>query len=207
MFHCQSLRLLQLWIIFMSMINDIVWDAKGNDDTCENNSKTLQHYVRRFLRGHWSFVGHGSEKKWYGTYGSRHPVFHCTSALERGELRSKASGKKSVLFNGSTQNIELLLQIVISPSVNSVFTSSTGIWLNNCQLVRDFRGKPLHKVNWTNKKFLHNFLVLKCKPMKSDREICCEITSNDLKKWPEDQKLFRLSSEAGLRLVEVGQFF
>ena len=42
---------------------------KENDDTCENNSKTLQHYVRRFLRGHWSFVGHGSEKKWYGTYG------------------------------------------------------------------------------------------------------------------------------------------
>ena len=29
-------------IIFMSMLNDIVWDAKGNDEICENNSKTIQ---------------------------------------------------------------------------------------------------------------------------------------------------------------------
>ena len=29
-------------IIFMSMFNDIVWDAKGNDEICENNSKTIE---------------------------------------------------------------------------------------------------------------------------------------------------------------------
>ena len=42
--------------------------------------------------------------------GSGHPVFRGTRDLERGELRSKKSGKKSIHFNGSTQNIELLLQ-------------------------------------------------------------------------------------------------
>ena len=26
----------------MSMFNDIVWDAKGNDEFCENNSKTIK---------------------------------------------------------------------------------------------------------------------------------------------------------------------
>ena len=26
-------------IIFMSMFNDIVWDAKGNDELCENKFK------------------------------------------------------------------------------------------------------------------------------------------------------------------------
>ena len=26
-------------IIFMSMFNDIVWDAKGNEELCDNNSK------------------------------------------------------------------------------------------------------------------------------------------------------------------------
>ena len=55
-------------------------------------------------RGHWSFVGPGSEKKWYG----------CKCALERGQLRSKEGGKTSIHFNDSTQNIELLLQMVIS---------------------------------------------------------------------------------------------
>ena len=44
-------------IIFMSMFKDIVWDAKGNDELCVHTSKT------RFPRGHWSFLGPGSEKE------------------------------------------------------------------------------------------------------------------------------------------------
>ena len=55
-------------IIFMSMFNDIVWDAKGSDEICENNSKTNKQCARGFPRGHWSFLGPGSEEKWYGTY-------------------------------------------------------------------------------------------------------------------------------------------
>ena len=55
-------------IIFMSMFNDIVWHAEGNDEICENNSKTVEQYALRFPRGHWSFLGPGSEKKWYGTF-------------------------------------------------------------------------------------------------------------------------------------------
>ena len=125
----------------MSMFNDIVWDAKGNDETCDNNSKTIKQYARRCPRGHWSFSGPGSEKKWYGTYvckpdgsrnrtaekmlqnfgGSGHMVFRGTSALERGESRNKESGKKSIHFNGSTQNIELLLQVVISVNQLSLY--------------------------------------------------------------------------------------
>ena len=51
-------------IIFKSMFNDIVWDTKGNDELCEDNSKLIGKYAERFLRGHWSFLGPGSEKKW-----------------------------------------------------------------------------------------------------------------------------------------------
>ena len=29
-------------VIFMSMFNDIVWDAEGNDELCVNNSKTTE---------------------------------------------------------------------------------------------------------------------------------------------------------------------
>ena len=42
-------------IIFMSMFNDIVWDAKVNDELCVNNSKTSKEYAERSPRGHWSF--------------------------------------------------------------------------------------------------------------------------------------------------------
>ena len=52
---------------------------------------------------------------------SGHLVFRETSALERGELRSKGSGKKSIHFNVSTLNIELLLQMVISVNQLSLY--------------------------------------------------------------------------------------
>ena len=58
-------------IIFMSMFNDIVWDAKGNKEQCAHNSQTVADYVRKFPRGHWSFLGSGSEEMWYGTYTGR----------------------------------------------------------------------------------------------------------------------------------------
>ena len=44
---------------------------------------------------------------------SGHPVFRAASALERGELRSKEKGKKSIHFNGSEENIELILRTII----------------------------------------------------------------------------------------------
>ena len=46
--------------------------------------------------------------------GSGDPIFLASSAFERGELRSKGGGKKSTHFNGSHENIELLLRTVIS---------------------------------------------------------------------------------------------
>ena len=96
--------------------------------------KTVANYARRFTRGHWSFLGPGSEEKWYGTYtdkpdgsrdqtaknmmanfsGSGQPKFRASSACERGELRSKGGEMKSMHFNGSHENIELLLRTVIS---------------------------------------------------------------------------------------------
>ena len=81
-----------------------------------NNSKTIREYAERFSRGHWSFLGSGSEKKWYGTCdgepdgswnrtaekilqnfaGSDHPKFRCSSAFERGQVRSKGGGRTTV---------------------------------------------------------------------------------------------------------------
>ena len=52
-------------IIFMSMYNDIVWEIKTTKELCIANSKTVAANI--FSQGHWSFLGHGSEKKWYGS--------------------------------------------------------------------------------------------------------------------------------------------
>ena len=61
-------------IIFMSMYNDIVWQAKGNNEQCEYNSQTVANYARKFPRGLWSFLEHGSEEKWCGTNQTDHGI-------------------------------------------------------------------------------------------------------------------------------------
>ena len=107
-------------IIFMSMYNDIVWREEGNTEKCVTNSITLAKCARRFPRGRWSFLRPRSEKKLYGTHYFDKPDGNCgrtaemmLSGFERGELRSKAHGKKSIHFNGSEEHLELLLRTII----------------------------------------------------------------------------------------------
>ena len=90
-------------IIFMSVYNDIDLTRRGNQEKCMMNFVTVANYARRLPRGRWSFLGPGSEKKWYGTYSDKpcgdwdktaermmlnlaesgHSIFCATSALER----------------------------------------------------------------------------------------------------------------------------
>ena len=120
---------------------------KGNTEICEYKSHTGAEYARKFPRGHWPFLECGSEKKWYGTYTDKpdgswdrmaadmmmnfsepsHPIFRASSAVESIELRSKGHGKKSIHFNGSDENIELLLRTVISANWLSVYGAITDL--------------------------------------------------------------------------------
>ena len=52
-------------IIFMSMFNDISWRSKDNKIECESNAQLVSLFAKRFGARQWSFLGLGSEKKWY----------------------------------------------------------------------------------------------------------------------------------------------
>ena len=128
-------------IIFMSMYNDIERGAKGNKERCEHNSQTVANYAPNSL----AVVGlsWGLDQKRNGAEptmtnptnhrdqtaenmmanfsGSGHPRFRASGAFQRGELRSKEHGKKSIHFNGSDKNIELLLRTIISANQLSVY--------------------------------------------------------------------------------------
>ena len=115
---------------------------KGNTEKCSMNSVTVATDARRFPLRRWSSLGPGSEKKWCGTYSDKpdgkwdktaermmlqlhtesgNPIFRSSSALVRGELRSKGHGKKKIRFNGGEENIELLLRTTISANQLSVY--------------------------------------------------------------------------------------
>ena len=66
-FKCER-ELFRGRIIFRSMYNDIVWTKRGNKENCIANALRFIEYARRFPQGRWSFLGPGSEKKWYGTH-------------------------------------------------------------------------------------------------------------------------------------------
>ena len=110
-------------------------------ETCVANPKTVSGYARRVAHGHWSFLGPGSEKKWYGTHTykpngewdhgaedmtinpseSEHPVFRGTSTFERGSTQSKGVGQLSVHFSGDTDTIEVVLRTIISVNQLNVY--------------------------------------------------------------------------------------
>ena len=128
-------------IIFMSMYHDKDWRKRGNRENCIANARRVTEYARRFPRGHWSFLGPGSEEKRYRTHVNKldgewkktawdmmlnfaksgHPKFRATSALERGELKSKGKGLKSTHFNGSDGTLNWFFEQLF-PSISLVST-------------------------------------------------------------------------------------
>ena len=52
-------------ILFMSMFNDISCDRNDNKDECLKNAESVKVFARRFGIAQLSFIGPGSEKKWY----------------------------------------------------------------------------------------------------------------------------------------------
>ena len=44
-------------VIFMSMFHDILWTS--DDQTCISNAEKVKNYAKKFLTGHWIFLGPG----------------------------------------------------------------------------------------------------------------------------------------------------
>ena len=102
-------------IILTSMFIDISCGSKDNVKECLARARVVSLYAKRFGKGQWSFLGLGSEKKWYcicedspqGEWDkmaekmmlefaeSGCPIFRAMSPLSRGRLKSKGHGKLS----------------------------------------------------------------------------------------------------------------
>ena len=128
-------------ILFMSMFNDISFGTKDNEQECLAHARVVSLYARRFGTGQWSFIGPGSEKKWYsikedspqGIWDnmaermllefaeSGCPIFRATTPLSRGHLRSKGHGKLSIHFAATQETIETIFRIIVSANQLSLY--------------------------------------------------------------------------------------
>ena len=121
-------------ILFMSMFNDIFCDRYDNKDECLKNANFVKTFAQIFGIGQWSFIGPGSEKKWYPSENSPqgawdhiveemllkfaesgHPIFRSTTLFSssttlfsRGKLKSKGKGKVSTHFTADQDTVETI---------------------------------------------------------------------------------------------------
>ena len=124
----------------MSMLNDIEWTKTGNLETCVSNSDQVKNHAKRFSRGHWTFLGPGDEKKWYGTLSctperkcdstatrmverlkeTSHSAVKSISALSRRIMKRK-NNRDTIHFNADASNTELLFRTVHSANQVSIY--------------------------------------------------------------------------------------
>ena len=108
--------------------------TKGNKEECLANARVVKVFAKRFGIGQWSFIGPGSEKKWYsaeenspqGAWDhiademllefseSGYVLFSVQRLHCPGKLKSKGRGKLSIHFTADYPTIETVFRIIIS---------------------------------------------------------------------------------------------
>ena len=130
----------------MSMFNDISCDRYDNKDECLKNADFVKTFAKRIGIGQWSFIGPGSEKKWYPSENSPqgawdniaeqmllefaesgHPIFRATTPLSRGNLKSKGRGKLSIHFAADVDTVDTIYRIFLSVNQLSVYGAVTAV--------------------------------------------------------------------------------
>ena len=150
-------------ILFVSMFNDISCDRKGNKEECLANAKVGKVLAKKFGFGQWSFIGPGSEKKWYsaeenspqGAWDhiademllefaeSRCPIFRAATPLSRGKLKSKGHGKLSIHFAADDFTIDKIYRMIVSANQLSL-TEQLQTCVRNLKPIKIDRGNLMY---------------------------------------------------------------
>ena len=212
--------------LFMSMFNDISCDRNDNKDECLKNADYVKTCARRFGIGQWSFIGPGSDKKWYRSENSPqgawdhvaeemllkfaesgHLIFRSTTPLSRGRLKSKGKGKVSIHFTADQDTVDIIYRIILSVNQLSVYGAVAAI----CEEFEDHQdrtGEPVILVGQS--------IVLG--EVKAEAPLHDENLMNDQIIWQQyiqqveslspENRMSKFCKEAGfMRVVEVGQYF
>ena len=213
-------------ILFMSMFNDIFCDRYDNKDECSRNANIVKTFAGRFGIGQWSFIGPGSEKKWYPSENSPqgawdhiaeemllelpesgHPIFRATTPLSRGQLKSKGRGKLSIHFTADQDTIDTIYRIILSVNQLSVYGAVAAI----CEEFEDHQDRTGQLVILVGQSIVLG-------EVKAETPVHDEDHRNDQIIWQQyiqqveslspEKRLSKFCKEAGfMRVVEVGQYF
>ena len=212
-------------ILFMSMFNDISCDKKGNKEQCLKDADFVKTFARRFGIGQWSFIGPGSEKKWYPSENSPqgewdyiaedmllkfaesgHPIFRATTPLSRGKLKSKGKGKVSIHFRAEPDTIDTIYRIILSANQLSISGAVAAI----CE---EFVGQP---DNTGELVILEGQSIVlgevkaeaPAREEPEDSNVLLQKYFQQVQRLSPEERLSKFCKEAGfMSVVEVGQYF
>ena len=212
-------------ILFMSMFNDISCEGKGNKQQCLRDADFVKTFARRFGIGQWSFIGPGSEKKWYPSENSPqgewdriaedmllkfaesgHPIFRATTPLSRGKLKSKGKKKVSIHFSAEPDTIDTIYRIILSANQLSIYGAVAAI----CE---EFVGQP---DNTGEPVILEGQSIVlgevkaevPAQEEPEDSNILLRKYFQQVQRLSPEDRLSKFCKEAGfMSVVEVGQYF
>ena len=212
-------------ILFMSMFNDISCEGKDNKQQCLRDADFVKTFARRFGIGQWSFIGPGSEKKWYPSENSPqgewdriaedmllefaksgHPIFRASTPLSRGKLKSKGKGKVSIHFSAEPDTVDTIYRIIFSVNQLSIYGAVAAI----CE---EFVGQP---DNTGEPVILEGQSIVlgevkaevPAQEEPEDSNIVLQKYFQQVQRLSPEDRLSKFCKEAGfMRVVEAGQYF
>ena len=214
-------------IIFMSMFNDISRGSKDNEQECESSAQLVSIYAERLSPGRWSFLGPGSEEKWYSTYidrprgewdkvaelmmlkfgESKHPVFRSTSPLSRGVLKSNGGGKLSFHFCADGETVATVFRTIIYVNQLSIYGAVSDL-CEECKTCHVGTGRPI-VAGQSDPLFAPS--VIKTHTHLTDDPVQEDLLQNcpeRVEMLSQQNRVIKFCIDAGfLTTVEVGQYF
>ena len=186
-------------------------------------------FAKRFPARRWSFLGPGSEIKWYSTNKERqggkwdrvaelmvikfgesgHLVFRSTSPFSRGTLKSKGGGTLSMHFCADGDTIETVFRTIISVNQLSIYGAVSDVCeeYNICQTST---GRPV-EARQSDPLFEPADLLIMTPTSWIEslaQENLLQKHKERVEKLPQQDQLIKISTDAGfLKTVEVGQYF
>ena len=196
---------------------------KGNKEECLANARVVKVLAKRFGVGQWSFIGPGSEKKWYsgeenspqGAWDhiaeemllefaeSGHPTFRATTSLSRGILKSKGHGKLSIHFIADELTIETIFRIIISVNQLSIY-GAVAAMCEEFENHQDGSGEMGQSIVLCEIKAE----VPSQNENPSNHQILWRQYMERIESLSPENTMSKFCMEAGfMRIVEVGQYF
>ena len=191
------------------------------------NAEVVSIFGKKFGIGQWSFIGPGSEKKWYSMEEnspqgfwehvaekmllefaeSGCPIFRATTPLSRGKLKSRGDGKLSIHYCADQKTIETIFRIIAFANQLSLY----GAVANMCEEYESFHDRSGQPDVLMGQSIVLSEIKAEV-PLENDipshQNLLLQRYEERIKSLSQTDRASKFCMDAGfISVVEIGQYF